>query len=72
MSYTSDMEALGDLDVPARLHVDVPHADARGWVGVFVHEDSDRACALGYGYTAPPGWIPGQVSCAPAAAEGGS
>ncbi len=67
MSYTSDIADLEDLEVPASLHVDVPLGDPRGWIGIFVHRDTDRACALGYGFSMPPGWIPGQMSCAPTA-----
>lgn len=65
MSYTSDISELEDLHLPDGLHVDVPVAGPRGWVGIFVYRDAGRACALGYGFTMPPGWPPGQMACAP-------
>lgn len=65
MSYTTDLDALGDIDAPDALTVHIAHANPRGWVGIFTHDASDRACALGYGFTVPAGWSPGYAACAP-------
>ncbi|MEM7414210.1 MAG: hypothetical protein AAF389_01865 [Gemmatimonadota bacterium] len=64
-SYTADLAELGDIQAPEALMVHIAQANDRGWVGIFTHAASDRACVLGYGFTIPAGWSPGYVACAP-------
>lgn len=70
-SYTPRIGDLEELVTPDELVIDIAQGDERGWIGIFVHARSDRACALGYGFTIPPGWTPGMVACAPERAPEG-
>jgi|FLOH01.1.fsa_nt_gi hypothetical protein len=69
LSYTTDLGALGDFEIPEGLEIDFLIGNARGWAAVFAHPDFDRLCGLAYGYMILPGWSPGQVNCAPALQE---
>lgn len=74
MTYTARLDSLKWAQ-PEDVVVDVINAGPRGWVAVFTHPALDRICALGYGYTVPPGWAPGGVLCGPPSArtvEGGN
>jgi hypothetical protein len=66
MTYTARLDSLS-WEQPEGVKVDIVNAGPRGWAAVFTHPGLDRVCGLGYGYTVPPGWVPGQVLCGPAA-----
>jgi hypothetical protein len=68
MTYTARLDSL-EWERPEEGVVDVINAGPRGWVAVFTHPGLERICALGYGYTVPPGWAPGGVLCGPPAAS---
>jgi len=72
MSYTTDLGALGEFEIPEGLEIDFLVGNARGWAAVFAHPDFDRLCGLAYGYMIPAGWSPGMVTCAPALPESAS
>jgi len=64
MTYTTRTDSL-EWDRPEGLEVDFVVANPRGWSGVFSHPGIDRICGLAYGFVIPPGWSPGEVTCAP-------
>jgi len=66
MTYTTRLDSL-EFEQPEGLEVDFVIANTRGWAAAFTHPGMDRVCALGYGFVVPPGWVPGVITCAPAA-----
>lgn len=64
-TYTTEIDALERWEQPEGIDVTFVTADRRGWSAAFAHPGYDRVCALGYGASMPPGWIPGMVICAP-------
>jgi hypothetical protein len=65
-TYTSNVDSL-EWEKPEGLTVDFVNAGPRGWVAVFTHPGFDRICGMGYGFTIPPGWTPGKITCGPPA-----
>lgn len=63
-TYTADLEALEEFEGPAEVTVDFVDAGPRGWTAVFAHPRLGYVCGLGYGFTLPPGWVPGMIVCA--------
>ncbi len=63
-TYTPRLDSL-EWERPEGVVVDLVIAGSRGWGAVFTHPGLDRICSLFYGFTMPPGWTPGAISCGP-------
>jgi len=66
-SYTAVIDSLSAFELDPSVYADIVQAGPRGWSAVFTHPGLDRICGLAYGYTIPPGWEPGALTCGPPA-----
>jgi len=65
--YTTVIDSLTAYQPDPNVFADIVQANPRGWSAVFTHPGLDRICGLAYGYTIPPGWEPGRLTCGPPA-----